>query len=224
MHDTDLAERLGIFLRWSNPGRSWTSVNPKVAPNGRTIPCAHVGTTSALMCGEASMLPANGQRHRQRGIRPKLGDAAGPGGAASWARACRGSVGQSPGRTSRFVESQTELDLLQRNRESPVIDSRSTPTTAGRCLPLVGGPAQPRAIPKRTHPTVFGPRWVDRSKRNGRVRNRHRTDLLDRREMPSDDDRLSTDRKGQAWISSKLDQKTTGPDQRPGSFIRHGHG
>jgi hypothetical protein len=52
----------------------------------------------------------------------------------------------------------------------------------------------------------------------------HERDVLDCREMPCDHNSLLPDRKGQAIVTSKLDQKASSPQHRPCSFDWYGHG
>jgi hypothetical protein len=48
-------------------------------------------------------------------------------------------------------------------------------------------------------------------------------DVFDGREVPCDDDGAPPDIDRQPFISSKLDQEASGPEQCSGSFDRYGH-
>src|SRR5690348_17666760 len=52
----------------------------------------------------------------------------------------------------------------------------------------------------------------------------HERDVFDCREMPCDHNSLLPDRKRQAIVTSKLDQKASSPQHRPRSFNWYGHG
>src|SRR6185437_14045957 len=91
-------------------------------------------------------------------------------------------------------------------------------------------PRKPCGITKGAKSAIFGPwacflRGHQSNTEAGRMpKPSHEPDVFDRREMPCDHNSLLPDRKRQAIVTGKLDQKASSPQHRSCSFNWHDHG